>query len=261
MSGFGGTQNGKTLPLENDGSIPTKLTDKTTEVVDSLFSQVQSSFTLAVATAASTATVLNYDFTAVAAHGLAPGDEIQLRDVVADRVFYAVVTVVVVNTITVDRPIDHAFPAPGLNEIISTEQAVNGAVIEQIFAFQGGTRPVDITRVLISIEDDTAMDPSTFGGIAALSRGWVFRIVNSYQKTIFNFKTNGDITQFCFDSAYEDRAGPGLFGFAARVTFAGQEKHGAALRISGSDQLQWIVQDDLTALTSLSVALQGHYID
>lgn len=260
MSAFGGTTGGRTLPRESNGAVPVNIQDQVTEPIDAFFSQSISAFSLASPTTPSTVSSLNYDFTASGGHGIVPGDEIFLFDVPGDKAFYAIVLAVVVNTITVDRPIDGIYPAPGFNQIVTTEQAVNGSATEQIFAIQVGSSPVDITRVIISIEDDSAMDTSTFGGIAALTRGFVFRIVNSFQKTVFNFKTNGDIAQMCYDLAYASRAPAGSFGLTARITFAGPSKHGVAIRISGSDQVQWVVQDDLTGLSSLKVALQGHKI-
>lgn len=258
-SAYGGTVGGRSLPKESNGAVPVNIQDQTSEAIDAFFAQTQSLFSLAVPTVASSASVLNYDFTAAGGHGISVSDEIILFDIAGDREFYAVVLGVAVNVITVDRPIDHVFPAPGFNAIVSTEMAVDGSVTEQIFALQVG-QPRDITRIIISIEDNSNMDSSTFGGGPALTRGWVFRIVNSFQKTIFNYKTNGDIQQMCFDVSYIDRAAPGLYGLSARISFAGQDKHGVALRISGTDQLQWIVQDDLTGLVSVKCALQGHKV-
>ena len=257
---FGGTIGGKPMPLESNAAVPVNIQDQVTPPVDSFFLQQLATFQLAADTVASTTTVLSYTFTAVAGHGLVATDEILLLDVAVDRSFYAVVTNVAVNTITVDRPIDHVFPAPGLNQKVTSEMAVNGSVTPQRFAIQVGTMPIDLTRVIISIVDDVSMDTSKFGDLPALSNGFVFRIVNSYQKTIFNFKTNGDIAQFCYDVNYADKAPAGEFGLTARITFAGQDKHGVVIRLSGQDQAQWIVQDDLTGLLSLKVALQGHEI-
>ena len=75
---------------------------------------------------------------------------------------------------------------------------------------------------------------------------------------IFCFKSNQEIKQFCYDVAYSDKAPAGSFGLVARISFGGQSKHGVVLRISDDDVIQWVVQDDLTELTSLKVSVQGH---
>jgi hypothetical protein len=104
------------------------------------------------------------------------------------------------------------------------------------------------------------MDDSRFGGLPALTRGLVFRIVNGFQRTIFCFKTNQDIKQFCYDVNYSSRAPSGYFGFSSRITFGGQSKHGVVLRLGAGDVLQWVVQDDLTGLDTLKIAAEGHEV-
>jgi hypothetical protein len=233
--------------------------DQITPPIDALFAQSISNFTLSADTIASTISTLQYTFTATAGHAIVIGNEILLLDTIADKSFYAIVLNVSVDTITVDRPIDHTFPAASaLGRRVITNMAVDGSTTEQIFSVRAGQNPSDFTRFIIAMTDDTAMDSGTFGGITALTRGLVFRIINSFQKTIFCFKTNGEIAKFCYDVDYVLKAPAGEFGLNARISFAGQEKHGVALRISGNDVLQWVVQDDLRALSTLRIAAQGH---
>ncbi len=248
-------------PIDNCISIC--IQDQHTEPVDALFAQSVSEFTLAVDTVASgvEAGTLIYSFTAVAGHGIAINDEIILLDPDADRSFQAIAIDVVGNVITVDRPIDHVFPATtGLGRIIITNMAVDGSTTPQIFSARAGTVPIDFTRFLVTmLGGNASMDDGLFGNIPALTNGLVFRIVNSFQKTIFTFKTNGDIKQFCFDVSYANNAPAGQTGLSARISFAGPEKHGVTLRIGPDDVLQWIVQDDLTELNALRVAAEGHF--
>ena len=110
----------------------------------------------------------------------------------------------------------------------------------------------------MTMTDQTAMDDAKFGGITALSNGLIFRIVNSFQKSIFNFKTNGDFRQWGYDLDYASKAPAGFYGVSSRITFGGKEKHGVVLSISGDDELQIIVQDDLTALDTLRISAQGN---
>ena len=104
------------------------------------------------------------------------------------------------------------------------------------------------------------MDDGKFGDLTKLTNGLVFRICNSFQKTIFCFKTNGEMKQFAYDGAYvPSTLGPsGSESFASRITFNGDDKHGVSLRISGDDVLQIIVQDDLSALDSVVVSAMGN---
>lgn len=248
------------VPTEQNGGVPVNVQDQTTEPLDALFARSISNFSIAIEIPASGLTALNYSFTAVAGHGIAPADEILLLDVAADRSFFAVVINVVLNIITVDRPVDHTFPVTSLGRIVSTNMNVNGSITPVIYTLRTGSIPTDIVRFIVNMTDDTAMDFGTFGGIGALTNGLVLRIFNSFQKTVFCFKTNGEIAQFCFDTLYAPRAPAGSFGFSARITFGGQDKHGVVIRIQNDDVIQWVVQDDLTGLVSLQVAAEGHLV-
>jgi hypothetical protein len=250
-------------PLESNGAIPVNIQDQTSQTIDTYFLQQTSSFTISVLVTASTATVLSYTFTATAGHGIVATDEILLLDTAADKSFYATVLNVATNVITVDRPIDHAFAvATTLGRIVTSEMAVNGSVTPQIYTVRAGTNPIDITRLLITMLDTTAMDDGRFAGQGALTRGLVFRKwkSNTDQKTIFCFKTNGEIRQFCYDVNYLSSAPAGENGLGARITFGGPSKHGVTLRVENSEVLQIVVQDNLTGLTSLKIAAEGHEV-
>ena len=260
--GFIGDSVGKVIP-ESNGAWPVNIQDQTTEPIDSFFSQSISNFTLAADTGVSgiPAASLIYSFEAAPGHGIVAGNEILLLDVVADHALSAEVISVDVDTIEIDRPIDNAFPfATSLGRIVNTNMVVDGSVTPQIFSIRAGSIPVDSVRFIITMRGTANMGEDTFGGLNPLQRGFVFRIVNGFQKTIFNFKINQDIRQFCFDADYPDKVPSGQHSFLARITFGGQAKHGIVLRISGTDVLQWVVQDDLTGggLEALRVSDMGH---
>lgn len=244
------------------GALDTNTQDQFTPSVDSYFIKSVSNFSLALDTPVSTVTTLEYDFTAAPGHGMVIGNEILLLDVVGDRSFQAMVLNVAGDVITTDRPIDHLFPAAtALGRIVTSEMAVDGSITPQIFSVRAGVVPSDIIRTLLTMTGTTAMDDGKFGSLPALTRGLVFRIVNGRQQTIFNFKTNQEIKQFCFDVNYSDKAPAGQYGLSARMSFGGQDKHGVTLRISGLSALQWIVQDNLTGALSIKTSDQGHEVE
>lgn len=252
-------------PLESNGALPTNVQDQHTEPLDAYFSQQIGDFTLSADTGISgiSAASLIYTFEATTGHGLVTTNEILLLDVVGDHALFAVVLLVVDNTITIDRPIDNDFPfATSLGRIVNTNMVVNGSVTPQIFSLRAGAIPVDSVRFIITMRGTANMGEDNFGGLPILTRGLVFRVINSFQKTIFNFKMNQDIRQFCFDGDYPEKVPSGQHAFAARLTFGGQSKHGVVLRISHTDVLQWIVQDNLTGggLVALKISDMGHEI-
>ena len=145
--------------------------------------------------------------------------------------------------------------------------AVNGSVTPVVFKHRLGTpstpSETDITRMIITCTATSTIDLSKFGDLPALIRGIVFRKVNGSKENIFNAKTNADIANIMYDFTVYDSSNPaqGLDGFTARLTFAGQSKLGVSLRVAQDENLEMLIQDDLTGLDSLSVILEGHRVD
>jgi len=244
--------------LANGGTNAT-IIDNDTEPVDAYFHRVDSTFTLAADTTASTKTTLNYDFEATTGHGIAVDDYVHLVE--EDRDLMAQVKNVATDTITLDRPIDYVYTAANTGgEIVTINLSVDGSTTPQIFKIKSGITPAFIRRVIITIFDASpaTMDDGTFGNIAALSNGLVLRQINDYQKTIWAVKTNGDFAQWAYDTTYTANAPQGDSGFRCRMTFGGLDKHGVVLEVAGEDELQWIVQDDLTDLDSITITAQGN---
>ena len=107
----------------------------------------------------------------------------------------------------------------------------------------------------------TFPDDSKFANITGgLTNGLVFRRVDGDTRNVFNVKTNGDIANICYDLAYADQGKNGLNGVRARISFAGQDKHGVALRLAPGDALQFLVQDDLTSIDIFRIVAQGHIV-
>ena len=253
--------NHKFVNVESNGGVAVNIQDQTTEPQVTYFIRSIGTFTLSQDVAASTVTTLNKTIELTAGHSIVAGDEILLLNVSTGKDFYAEAVSVTTNTVTLDRPIDADFPsALALGREVSSQMAVDGSTTPVIFTVRSGTVPADITRVIIQMTHSGTGDDSKFGDQTSLTNGLVFRIVDSFQKTIFNFKNNGDIRGFCYDLGYSDKAGGGLNGTGARITFAGQDKHGVTLRIADDDVIQWVVQDDLTGLSSLKIVAQGHLV-
>ena len=176
-------------------------------------------------------------------------------------------TVLSVSTLalTMDTPVDREFlSASSVVVVASKHMNVLGSA-ESPVIFQigpvGSEIVVDITRVMGSIADGTAMDDGKFGGISALTNGIVFRLNNGVISNHWNAKTNGDIGLICFDTTYTDKAPSGENGFRFRNTYAGPSKHGVALRLGVGETLEVVIQDDLTDLTDFQMMAQGHVVD
>ncbi len=59
--------------------------------------------------------------------------------------------------------------------------------------------------------------------------------------------------------AYDDKAPAGVYGLRGRLTYAGQNEHGVTLELEPGESIELVIQDDLTALVSFEVMVQGHF--
>jgi len=60
-----------------------------------------------------------------------------------------------------------------------------------------------------------------------------------------------------YDFNIETASGNQQDGFTGRLTFAGQNKMGAVIRIGSNEDLQVVIQDDLTSLSLFKMIAEG----
>jgi len=199
-------------------------------------------------------------------HGLAADDYIILLTENGEpQLFFAKIISVDVNELTLDTLVPCIFEAsetsvtqydPELNKDGST--TVYKAELKNPYTF-----PIDITRFIMHITDATDMDDGKFGGRTALTNGISLRkkFPSGCNQHFWNVKTNGNIGELAFDKEYDQKAPSGVYGFSARLTYAGQDKHGVVIRLEQGEAVELLIQDDLTGLTSFSVTCEGHFTE
>jgi len=210
-----------------------------------------------------------YTIQVTSSAGMTVGNHIRIINPATDRFYAGTIRVIATNVITLDSPLDFAFPAGSQVTWSNINLAVNGSVTPVHFHLRTGTpsipSSVDITRVTLVCECASAVDLSKFGDLTALSKGIVFRKYNGETgetKNIFNVKANKDLVALAYDWTPFVASNPalGVDGFSWRLTFNGQEKMGIVLRVFQDGQLGMIVQDDLSGLTSLMCIVEGHIV-
>lgn len=240
---------------EPDGAIRAQLQDNQAELVG-----VKVCRMIATVTLASPVVIGEYTVTLTAGHGSTSGDIFCLKQ--AGRHYQATILSVATDTITLDTPHEYAFTVSALAFRSGDNMALsNGSVDPVIYRISPPPGAKwDIYGFSIGITDGTAMDDGKFGGISALTRGLVVRKVDGVYKNIFNVKTNGDFAFRCDEVRYATNAPSGVYGISIKKTFS--QRHGIVIRLNGdtSDELQFIVQDNLTGLTSMRAAAWGHVV-
>ena len=182
---------------------------------------------------------------------------------------YTQIGAVATNTVTLDTPIDFAYPSGTFVDAAITDMSVDGSGVVRVFGLRGVGAPpgvdikVDITRIIFSCIASSAVDLSLFANITALTRGLVLRKRNDTTENIFNVKSNGEIAGVMYDLTILAALNPvqGIDGFTGRLTFAGQNKIGVAIRLPIGEDLEILVQDNLTGITKLEITAEGHIVD
>jgi hypothetical protein len=144
---------------------------------------------------------------------------------------------------------------------------VDGSSTVQTFGLRGTGAPPGVqvtalaTRIIFQCITAAAVNLTTFGDIVGgLARGLVLRKRNGNLENIFNVKTNGEIDGISLDWTPYVATNPaqGVDGFSARLTFGGLDKIGSVIELPLGEDLEFLVQDNLTGLTKLEIVAEGH---
>ncbi len=180
--------------------------------------------------------------------------------------FYTQIGAPAAGIITLDTPLDFAYPAGAFVDVAITDMSING-ISTRTFGLRGTGAPpgvdirVDITTIIIQCVADSATDLDKFGDLTALTRGLVLRKRNDVVQNIFNVKSNNEISGVMkYDPVVTANPGQGIDGFRAELIFTGQENIGVAIRLPIGEDLEVLVQDNLTDLTFLEITAKGHLV-
>jgi hypothetical protein len=253
------------METSQDGNTAVKvfIQDQTTQPIDLFMTE-----NIGTATTLTVATQGENTVTMEPGHGLIVGYVIESST--AENFVQSTVINVAGDVITVDTPWSRTFPIGVTVNVGNPSLVVNGSPASQaIYSVSPSVlQIIDITRVIVRLEDSSAMAFDTFAGDGVLTNGVVFRIRNSDGTTtnLFNWKTNGDMIVRSFDHDFQTGVGGSTRGFVARSTWAGPSKRGVALRVNGvlGEEFETVIQDDMTATGSgidkFQIIVQGHVV-
>lgn len=174
------------------------------------------------------------------------------------------------NVISLDTPLDFAFEIGDQVIPLTRDMGVDGSTTREVFEIQGpgsGALEIDLTRIMVAMTTDSAVDLSKFGDLPKLAKGIVLRRKNGIYQNVWNVKTNGELANLCFDYTPYSASNPaqGIDGALFRDSYGGQEKRGVVIRLGADEALQLIIQDDLSDLkttdASFRMIAEGHVVD
>jgi len=165
--------------------------------------------------------------------------------------------------ILLDNPLDIDLEIGDIVGIATTELGVDGSITPQTFVFRGDqANPIDftvaVTRLIITMELSSSGSLDLFGNISPLTNGIVLRtFIDGKYHNIFNAKTNRDLKNYGYDLEFIDQKGVTPDSVSCRITFNGDDKMGTMLQIGPGDNIELIIQDDLSAL-SFNFIMEGY---
>jgi hypothetical protein len=253
---------GEPVRVEPNGGLAVNLQDQTSRAFDLFFTQdVGSPTTL------TTDTVIDsYSISCTTGHGLAATNLFVLFDPVTQHGHTAeVVSVSGANIVNMDRPTSYVLPsASTVVQERTNELIVDGSGTRQIFSVGSPlTAELDVVRIMFQMTTDDPAAWNLFGDQTALTRGLLFRQTKNVGGDVnhWNVKANSELSNLMYDVQFFNSALPiGVNGLAGRLTYGSQGKHGVVLRIGAGEQLQIIVQDDLSDIVSFHIMAQGHIV-
>jgi hypothetical protein len=214
------------------------------------------STTLAIAGTAGDTSITVVDST-----GFVTGDLIKLGITVTQEVGIITITNVVGNVITLDRPLCCDQPIGTIVKEVENNMTSIAGTLASPAIYELAPPPGviwQITRLLITMADNAAMDDGKFGGISALTNGAVGVVNTSAGRVanITNWKTNGDMMLDMFDTEYNDKAPSGEYGLRGRWTLTSASII-SELNGDNNEYIRILIQDDITANTSFKIKAQG----
>ena len=129
------------------------------------------------------------------------------------------------------------------------------------FGFTASVPRTRIRRVNVLLVDD-AINPTEFGGEAALTNGLAVRLVNSSGEELIDFtdgqsiKRNADWVALAAVDGDPVMSGPGPGDDIFKIRWTLQ-KAGGDLNMDAGDVFQVIRRDNLVAVTELEIMVQG----
>lgn len=256
-SGGTGTDGDPFVPVQD-----VNIQDQTSPVIIVPFHTNVANTTLGVA-----ASPGDYTITVASPTSFAVGQYLTMYSIPSNSWFQAHILGIAGSVITLDTSVDQPYAIGDAVSVGSTDMRVDGSSTPVHFHIRhpdpGIGMTGDITRLLIVMETTAEPGWNEFGDIAALTRGVVLRkaLSDGSYHNIFNAKKNSDFAALMYDWQNIDQAKFSVYGAKGRLTFGGQNKIGVVIRIEIDEDLEFIVQDDITSLGTIlrfTAIAEGH---
>jgi len=145
----------------------------------------------------------------------------------------------------------------------SSDMAVDGST-PVTFSLSHATRTMVVVRLIVHVEDTGNFTDTTYGAIAALDPGCLLRVKSSTDTTTTDLLDGSTITgtyewaRFCYDVNLLTPSAGGKT-LSVRWTFGKYAGAAGGLILEPTDALEFVIQDNLSALTEHTIMAEGFY--
>jgi hypothetical protein len=261
---------GTTANVESNGGLAVNVQDQTTQTIDTLMLQADGA--PAIWNPNATMTAGGTSFVVGSATSLAPNDEVFIAEAgsINEASYHvcASVDVAATDTVHVKVPIPNAYTTSANIFKVTADMAGSSTGTrtspDMWITANNGTVSYDITRIILQMVTSGSPELTQFGNLTALTNGCVLRHYDdsvSHYHNIAYWRANEDIMYSMYDVSLITGLGAGDYGLTGRMTFGGPSKHGVVIRMNPGDELQFLIQDDISGLTHFYIMVQGHLVD
>lgn len=202
-----------------------------------------------------------------AGHGFTVGNMLTLWEYGAG--FQFEVKSVNVNAITIAERIRFKLPFTIANAKIirgSAEMNINGSITPQTFKFKfydgGFPSTIHLTGARISLQHTAEGDSSKFGGITALSNGFILeKLGDLFSLSIGNYQKNQDFSDKGGIVSPNSKAAGGNYGTDINFSLNEENIYNVIAKLfsTNNDEINGIIRDNLSALLRFRICLLGYF--
>jgi len=198
--------------------------------------------------------------------GFAAGKYITIFNVAQEKFFQCKqVGAAAGNIINIDTPMANIFNGGSVVTVGTIDLAVNGAGGNIVFGVRNTPISIplsfDLTRCIFVIRTGGTPGYNDFGDVAKLAKGLVIRkkLTDNTFETILNAKSNAELQGYMYDVQPFDTGGffGGVEGLSGRFTFT---RLGSPVRLNPGEDLQVVIQDNISGLTEFFITVEGNQV-
>ena len=242
---------GQNITRTNQGVLETTDVENNYEPIDLYMTTVAAEPVLSA-----TAVPFSSTVTVESATWVLAGDAITFNE--KNRYFQSIVKQVDGNTITLQHPVDYAYTSNAYIYTGKWNLNLDGSSSDITALINSPAEgALVIRRLLISIEDDAAIDSSKFGGISELTNGMYVRIRDGFSKNGALVVNNAGFGEIGFALEYDEKVPAGTYSMRASKYY--YSVNGTSITLdSPNTNYGIVIRDNLTALTKITATISGH---